>query len=356
MILEKLLCPPGDGIFTVHTAQEYKQNLQKNLYGNADSSFVKSKWQKSLLEPKSDLAILGIPSDCGGGILRGANWGPLFIRESIYKSYDKLNILDLGDVRTVPHLLHDKYLNADTINACRESLYGSKEEVLPVSPLSIAQTALDHIYKIYPNVRILGLGGDHSVSYPLTLSFLNSRKDENVGILHFDAHTDLLNSRLGIDICFGSWTSHIIPHLKSPKNLVQVGIRSTGKPKEHWENTFGIKQIWAHEVKDNSASTIAKQIASHFKNASVSELYITFDIDCLDASIASATGTPEVGGIEVEQAQTIIDLCAQEIKVTGADVVEVAPFTCSNANKVNEPTTTLNSATTICKSLMNAMR
>lgn len=355
MILEKLLCPPGDGVFTVHTAQEYKLNLQKRLYGNGDNDFIKHKWQQSLLEPKSDIAILGIPSDCGGGILRGANWGPLFIREYLYKSHSEPNLFDLGDVRTIPHLLHDKYLNADTINNCRESLYGRKEENLPVSPLSIAQMALDHVYKRNPNIKVLGLGGDHSVSYPLTLSYLNSKKDQNVGILHFDAHTDLLESRLGIDICFGSWTSHIIPHLKDPKNLVQVGIRSTGKPKEHWESSFGIRQIWAQEFKNNSASIIAQHIISHFKEIGVSQIYITFDIDCLDASVASATGTPETGGIDVTQAQTIIDLCAQKIKVTGADVVEVAPFTCNNENKVNEPSTTLNSATTICKSLINAM-
>ena len=64
-----------------------------------------------------------------------------------------------------------------------------------------------------------------------------------MAIIHFDAHTDLLTERLGIDLCFGSWCTHILEDLNSPSHLVQLGIRSSGKTKSHWENTFGVKQV-----------------------------------------------------------------------------------------------------------------
>lgn len=354
MTINKLLCPPGDGVYTVHTAKEYKDSLQKKLYTNTND--VKNAWENSLNSPSNNVAILGVPSDTGGGILRGANWGPLFIREYLYKNYPDINVFELGDVRVIPHLLHDKYLNNETIRSCREALYDSQDIELPVSPLSIAEAALDIFYKQHPKTKVIGLGGDHSVSYPLCMSYIKSRQNENVGILHFDAHTDLLTSRLGIDICFGSWTSHIVPHLKSTQSLVQVGIRSTGKPKEHWENEFGIKQIWAKDVRELSAKNVATNIVEHFKKQNITELYITFDIDCLDASIASATGTPEDNGLNLEEATMIINLCAKEFNVTGADIVEVAPFTNSKLNNQGEPNKTLSSAASICNSLISALQ
>ncbi|MBT4964440.1 MAG: arginase family protein [Francisellaceae bacterium] len=356
-LLQQLLCPPGDGVYTVHTAQEYKQSLQQLLYKDSDD--ILSSWQQSITNINSNVGVFGIASDCGGGILRGANWGPLFVREQLYRTHTGLNITDLGDVRVIPHLLHDKYLNKQTISSCQQALYGNSQCQLPVSPLSIAELALDTLYQQNSTLKIFGIGGDHSVSYPLINSYLKTKaiNKTKVGILHFDAHTDLLTSRLGIDLCFGSWATHILPFLNTPECLVQVGIRATGKPKKHWEDQFGIKQIWAQEVQEHSALSSANQIIQHFKNLNINEIYITFDIDCLDASIASATGTPEINGLTLEQATTIINTCAKELQVTGADLVEVAPFTNPIAeNKVQEPQATLSAAANLAAILVSAMQ
>ena len=52
--------------------------------------------------------------------------------------------------------------------------------------------------------------------------------------------------------------------------------------------------------------------------------YLTFDIDGIDPAFAPGTGTPEVGGFNVREAQIIIrDLV--DINFIGADVVEVSP-------------------------------
>jgi agmatinase len=323
--LNQLLTLPGSGVFTVHAGAEKKEKLLKALYGTASIEKARSKWEKTLADLNADQPLLlGIPSDNGGGIQRGANWGPLAIRQEILG--EKKNFTDLGDVRVIPHLLHDKYLNDETIKLCRKALYG-KVNKLPVSPLSIAEFALTEIYKELPEARILGFGGDHSTSYPLVKAWLASRKKKKkAALLHFDAHTDLLDRRMGIDICFGTWTYQILKELASSDHIVQIGIRSSGKDKKYWKNHLGVEQYWASEVKKWGAEKVYKKLKAHYTDLGVEEIYISFDIDALDIKYASATGTPESEGLLPTDCAAIIKMLSQDFKITGADLMEVAPY------------------------------
>lgn len=323
--LKLLLTLPGNGVHTVHTAKERKEILREAIFGTRDLKKAQTLWEKTLDKIVTDKPlVIGIPSDNGGGIQRGANWGPLAIRGELLG--DKERFSDLGDVRVIPHLLHDKYLNEATIRDCRKALYG-KVLKLPVSPLSIAEEAVKEIYKSAPHARILGFGGDHSTSYPLVKEWILSRKDKKkAGILHFDAHTDLLEDRLGIDLCFGTWTYQILKFLSSRDHVLQIGIRSSGKTKSHWKKNVGIEQIWAEEVAKNGAEKTLKKIVKHFKRIGVEELYVSFDIDALDQKYAAATGTPEEGGLLPTDCAAILRLLKNDFKITGADLMEVAPF------------------------------
>lgn len=338
--LKKLLTIPGNGVFTVHTAKDKKESYWENNFSTSDIKKVETVWSKQLEDiSQYQTAILGVCSDAGGGIQRGANWGPLFIRDKISSLLS--NILDLGDIRVIPHLLHDKYLNKNTIENCQKALYGDNEDDLPVSPLSMTEHALDIVYEVNPNLKVIGLGGDHSVSYPLVKSWINSRKDlSKCALIHFDAHTDLMDERLGIDLCFGSWTYHILKLLPSPNHLVQLGIRSSGEERSHWENKFKHSQIWSNEIKDLGADEISDQVIKKYKKLGIEEIYISFDIDALDSEYAGATGTPEADGLLPHEAILMIKKFVANFKLTGADLVEVAPFV--NFKSTNlEPDSTL---------------
>lgn len=323
--IPQLLTLPGNGIFTVNTAKEKKEKLLAAYYGTKDVEKAKLKWLKSLEKPSIDRPwIVGIPSDNGGGIQRGANWGPLMLRQEILDSRE--DFVDLGDVRVIPHLLHDKYLNDETLKLCRKALYG-KANKLPVSPLSITEKALRDIYKKYPDARILGFGGDHSNSYPLVKTWIESRKNLNeAAVLHFDAHTDLLVTRLGIDLCFGTWTYQILDSLESRDHIIQIGIRSSAKTKKHWKENVGVEQLWASEVLKWGVEKTYKKISTQYKKLGVKEVYVSFDIDALDEKYASATGTPEKSGLLPSDCAALLRMLAKDFKITGADLMEVAPF------------------------------
>lgn len=323
--IPQLLTIPGSGVFTVSSGKEKKDKLTVAYYGTKDPEKAKTKWLKSLekLSPEKPW-VLGIPSDNGGGIQRGANWGPLVLRQEILDSRDEFT--DLGDVRVIPHLLHDKYLNDETIKNCRKALYG-KANKLPVSPLSIAQKAVSDLYKKFPAARILGFGGDHSTSYPLVKSWIDSRKNKKeAAVLHFDAHTDLLQTRMGIDICFGTWTFQILDDLKSRDHIIQIGIRASGKTKKYWKDTLGVEQLWADDVNKWGVEKTYKKIKDQYNKLGVKEVYISFDIDALDEKYAAATGTPEKQGLLPTDCAAIIRLLAKDFKITGADLMEVAPY------------------------------
>lgn len=357
-VLKQMLCPPGAGVFTVNTAKDKKEALYQRLYQNADRERVESTFYASLDKLNSlshhQVALLGICSDAGGGIQRGANWGPLYIREKLYQANIGERLVELGDVRVNPHLLHDKYLNEQTIQSCQEAMYGEKN-VLPVSPLSIAETCLTHCYETIRDCRILGLGGDHSVSYPLVKTYLKAKQKQNkkVALIHFDAHTDLLVSRLGIDICFGSWVTHILGELAKPSYAIQLGIRSSGQPQSHWESTFGVKQIWAKEIKQHGIARYTNEAIAYLKAEKIEEIYISFDIDALDASIAGATGTPEPNGLSVNQALESIGLFTDAFSLTGADLCEVAPLV--NQGDPTQPEKTLDASLQIITHFIKAM-
>jgi len=351
-ILEHILCPPGDGVFTVETAKEKKELIQKILFKGADP---KTSWIESLKEVQKSKStfFLGVPSDNGGGILRGANWGPLYLRERLLAEKVE-NLFDIGDVRVVPHLLHDSYLNQETIKKVRNALYDGEE--LPVSPLSITQEAVSTILELNPSAKIFSVGGDHSVSAALVPPFV--KKYQNLGILHFDAHTDLLEERLGIDRCFATWAAHILPSLEDPKNLIQVGIRRSGKDKTHWENKFGLIQHWAQDILKFGAEKVGNEIVQQFKKQNVKQLYISFDIDAIDIAYASATGTPESDGLRPHDAVIILEKMRNEFEVVGADLVELAPFVNhygSDSSLSPEPETTLDTATALSLKMLELM-
>jgi agmatinase len=120
---------------------------------------------------------------------------------------------------------------------------------------------------------------------------------------------------------------------------VQVGIRASGRPREHWEGTLGVKQHWAQDVADRDPSELAAEIVAHLRARGVEGLYVSNDIDGTDPAHASATGTPEPGGLAPELVLTLIREVGAAFPCWGSDLVEVAPPLAGAVD--GEPQTTL---------------
>jgi len=286
---------------------------------------VKSAWEDSLSRiRRAQTILLGIPSDTGSGTIRGANLGPIGIRTAYLAAHPfPKDVLDVGDIIVVPHLLHDEMVSDFQKNSTREALYPGISESLPVAPLSIAEDAVKTLLELNPKAKLVVMGGDHSVSWPV-LNALIRQYGSELGLLHFDAHPDLMEQRLGVRYCYTTWAYHVMKCLRQ-KHLVQVGIRRTSKTKEYWTESYPILQYWASEIKGRE-EVIIQEILLHFKSIGVTHLYISNDIDGTDPEEAPGTGLPEPAGLSGKFVLTLIREAKKNFNFIGGDIVEVAPL------------------------------
>lgn len=320
--LATILRPAGGGIFLFSTGKEQQLALQRQLYGVKTEEEAKAKFRERLEQiSQAKGVMLGVPSDVGAGFRRGANFGPQAIRLALLQRRQLSEALvDLGDVFVVPQLLHDDMLSADQLSEARAAVYPGVDEPLPVSPLSIAERAWELIFQLNPRVKPFVLGGDHSTALPGVLQLAKRR---SIGVVQPDAHTDLLERRLGIKYCFATWSWHANEAIGRKKRLVQVGIRASGKTKEHWESTCDVRQFWAEEILRDPQGALDAVVA-HVKSLGVEGVYFSNDVDGTDEAWADATGTPEPKGLTPEWVLELIRRLGQH--VIGGDVMEVAPI------------------------------
>lgn len=327
--LEKIrlfLRPPGKGLYTASTGGGYASRLLTRLYGSADPKIVSEAWEETLQKLRRVKGvIIGIPSDTGASIMRGASFGPIGVREAYLEKYGQYpkDVVDLGDIIVVPQLLHDSMLSESQKTDTRRALYPGIVEALPVSPLSIAEGLFQALRELNPNLNLYLIGGDHSVSWPAMVD-CHARFQKNFAVLHFDAHSDLMEERLGVKYCYATWAYHA-HKLMNPKALVQVGVRASGKTREEWMKQYPVTQFWAKDIRGREEAAI-DSILQHFHEIKAEHIYISNDIDGTDAGLAPATGTPEGGGLTAEFVETLITKVKSQFSVIGGDVVEVAPI------------------------------
>jgi agmatinase len=237
----------------------------------------------------------------------------------------RAGIVDVGDVFCVPQLLTDDMLSDEQRRRTRVALYGPSAAGVdwPVAPLTIAERVVAELLRARPGLRIFMLGGDHSVAWPVVAAIGRSTR-EPWAIVHADAHTDLLPERLGVRICFATWAYHANELLGRGGRLVQVGVRTSSRPKEHWESTLGVRQFWADEVRARGAAVI-DEIVAHLQALGVRRVYLSNDIDATDRADAPSTGAPEPDGLTPDFVRTLIARVGAAFPLLGADVVEVAP-------------------------------
>ncbi|MBR3379076.1 MAG: agmatinase [Bacillus sp. (in: Bacteria)] len=186
-------------------------------------------------------------------------------------------------------------------------------------PFGNAQKSLDLIEEYVDSILEkgkfpLGMGGEHLVSWPVFRAMY--KKYPDLAIIHMDAHTDLREEYEGEPL------SHSTPIRKvagliGPENVYSFGIRSGMKEEFEWAKE-AVMHISKFEVLEP-----LKQVLPKLKGRPV---YVTIDIDVLDPAHAPGTGTVDAGGItSKELLASIHAIAGSDVKVVGADLVEVAP-------------------------------
>ncbi len=274
------------------------------------NTFLKAPYVENVHEVGNyDVAIMGVPHDCGTTYRPGTRFGPQGIRRisALYTPYnfelgvdlrESITIADIGDVFTIPANIEKSF---DQISKAVAHVFASG--ALPII-----------------------LGGDHSIGYPTVRGVCRHLGDKKVGIIHFDRHVDTQETDLDERMHTCPWF-HATNIKNAPaKNLVQLGIGGWQVPRqgvkvcrERATNILTVTDIT--EMGLDAAAAFAIEKATDGTDC----VYISFDIDCIDAGFVPGTGWPEPGGLLPREALGLLARIIPNVTVCGIEIVEVSP-------------------------------
>jgi agmatinase len=251
-------------------------------------------------------AIYGIPWDSTSISRTGANYGPRGVREVScqflpysatldFDLIDALNPVDCGDASVVLANAEKTFRNAQ-----RDIGQIIEADALPVT-----------------------IGGDHSITIPAVRAVMDHRKKP--GLILIDTHLDT-----AVDVG-GETLNHCCPISRAvdagfpPEHIALVAISGWMNPRselqycrDHGITVIWLDDIWEHGVDD----AIKKAIA--VATGGTDGVYLSVDIDSLDAAFAVGTCVPTPGGLTARELITLVRAFSAA-GLVGADVVEAAP-------------------------------
>jgi agmatinase len=252
-----------------------------------------------------DAAAVGIPFDTGTSYRTGARFGPEAIRSAsaLLRPFhpvfgidlvEAVSIVDYGDLPVAP---------------------GDTEETFRRVEAAFAPV-------VEAGVFPLVLGGDHSITLP-ELRVL-ARRHGPMALVQLDSHTDTWEAYFGQRYFHGTTFKRAAEEgLLEPAASVQAGMRGGLYGHEDLGDArdLGFTVIPSEELRELGPTRYAELVRETVGDRPV---FLSFDIDFLDPSVAPGTGTPEIAGFTTAEAVAFLR-ALRGIDLVGCDVVEVAP-------------------------------
>ncbi len=199
------------------------------------------------------------------------------------------------------------------------------------------------------------LSGDHSSAGGTIAGVKMAYPDKKIGVIWIDAHADLhspyttpsgnihgmpLASALGLGSLKGGKNpvkGDTIPYWEilknlggicpkiTPDNLVFVGLRDYEKEEKEYIQKNKVHVVKVQEVRKGKIKELAKRItAGYLGNCDI--LYVSFDIDALDAKLVPGTGTPVKHGLQVNETTKLLKEILKDQRLACFEVTEINPL------------------------------
>ena len=241
------------------------------------------KFLESKVLPQADLVILGAPLEATETFRGGVRKAPDEIRKasqsiesySPFFNYDlkDLNFSDLGNL----------------------SLGGKFKNDLNLIEKKIATLVSE-------KKKFVIIGGEHTVSLGIVKGIQKVR-GENFQVIIFDAHSDFRDN----------WEGKRINHATVIRRLYEINEKL---------NVVGVRSFYGYEDYSQSIYTTLEETKKRLKKKL--PVYLSIDMDVLDAAIAPGVTNPEPDGLKFAQILDFIHFL-KEFSILGIDVVEVSP-------------------------------
>ena len=197
------------------------------------------------------------------------------------------------------------------------------------------------------------LSGDHSIAGATIAGIKMAKPNSKLGVIWIDAHADLHTP-----YTTPSGNMHGMPlatalaednkengvheldvetekqwnHLKtlgdiSPKilaeDIVYISLRDYEREEKAIIEKYGIKVITTSEVRRKGVENIVRSVIRYLSDCT--DIYVSFDVDCLDSSISKGTGTPVSNGLREREAEDLVSKFMQNRKICCFEIAEVNP-------------------------------
>ncbi len=277
-----------------------------------------------------DIALVGVPHSTGNGTTeRDQHLGPRALR----------------DVSAMSRRVHTQF-ELDPWNRCRIRDMGD----VPLPEANDNEACIQRITDFYKpidaaRVRPVSVGGDHAVTGGIMQAIAGEgaklTEGKKAAFLHFDAHTDAYEQIphfLGAKKSAAHWAAYLVRQGQiDAARSVQIGMR--GNPRTlDWRKPsveLGYEMITMERYREIGPQATMAIIRQRIGDA---PLYITFDLDCLDPTVAPAVANLEAGcqGFLIDEVMRLLR-CVRGKNIIGGDVVCMMP-TKDHPNKITAHT------------------
>ncbi len=264
----------------------------------------------------ADIALVGVPHSTGNGTTeRDQHLGPRAVR----------------NVSALQRRVHGEF-GVDPWTAAKIVDAGD----VPFPRANDNEHCIQQITDFYKKIdqagtRPVSIGGDHSITGGIIQALGNGTlsKGEKVCFLHLDAHTDVFTTVdhfLGAEKSAAHWGAYLVDDgLIDATHSMQIGLRGHPRTMDWLQPSYdyGYNVVTMKEYRQRGALDVIEQIKATLAGRPV---YITFDLDCLDPSVAPAVSNiePGVTGFSMDEAVELLH-AVRGMNIIGGDVVCMMP-------------------------------
>lgn len=227
-----------------------------------------------------------------------------------------------------------------------------------IEPLSKAAELLNNtVLRVIKDKRLpIVFSGDHSNAIGALSGLRNAHPDKRIGVIWVDAHADLhspfttpsgnmhgmpLAVLAGIDNTENqknpvseaeSKAWHALKHLGqsepeakiSLQDLVFIGLRDA-EPQE-WAviDKYGVLYFDPESIRTHGIYHVINHSKNHL--AACDLIYVSFDVDSMDPSVATGTGTPVENGLSLHEAEAVFKSFMQLPNLGAFEITEINPL------------------------------
>jgi guanidinopropionase len=265
-----------------------------------------------------DIALVGVPHSSGNGSTeRDQHLGPRAVR----------NV-------SAHNRRYHQYFDFSPWNACRINDLGD----VPLPRSMDNEASIEQISAFFRKVgkggaHPVSIGGDHSITGAIIQAIAGSGAPltggQKVALVHLDAHTDAYENIphwMGATKSAAHWAAYCVRqgHI-DPSASTQIGMRGNPRTRDWLKPSYdlGYEVITMAKYREDGFDRCMELIR---RRAGNSPIYVTFDLDCLDPSVAPAVSNIEAGvaGWTIDEANRLLR-GLRGLNMIGGDVVCLMP-------------------------------